>query len=579
MRIEHLEIINPNCGNCTFEEVSHIDKIYLYKFTYIAKEKFVPSKITVRWRIPSVGAFSTWNPVTRFNRALRTVITAGIPGEARVSDGAPVQTLISQSGKNTITFAISDAVTPINTNTQIYEEGMGMTCEVSFFTLPVKAMDKYEAFVRIDFSDIPYYEAIGNVGKWWREDCGYQEAPVPEFAKDILYSTWYSYHHAISDTEIIEQCKKAHEMGMNNIILDAGWNMADKEHRGYGDYVLQCPKIRDMAAMVDEIHKIGMKFILWFSVPFISKDAKLWEKFGEFVLDPNPNTIWHCLDPRYKEVREHIISVYERAIKEWHLDGLKLDFINSFNLSEYSMKADNRRDFESLEDAVANLIEDINIRLRAIKPDILIEFRQPYTSPKACGTGNLMRVNDCPNDALFNRVGSIDLRLLTGKTAVHADMIGWNNEDTPEGCARQLIGTLFCVPQISVKIEEQTEEQKKALQFYMAFYTENRPVLLDGKIMPLNPEANYAIVIGEKDNKAVAVCYTKNYLKLSKYDSLSIVNGTEEDVVILNNQSDSYVKKITVYDCMGNVVRDGAMNVFKGINIIEVPSCGIVKLR
>ncbi len=579
MKLNYTEIINPNNGKCSFEEVGQSGEVYLYKFTYSAKEKCVPSKITVRWRIPSVGAFTTWNPVTRFNRALRTVMTAGIPGASRVSDGAPVQALTSQDGKNTITFAVSDAVTPIETNTQIYEEGMGMTCEIRFFTLPVKALDKYEALVRIDFSDIPYYEAIANVGKWWREDCGYKEAYVPEFSKDILYSTWYSYHHIFSDTEIVEQCRLAHKMGMNNIILDAGWNMADREHRGYGDYMLQCPKIKDMAVMVDEIHKIGMRFMLWFSVPFISEDAKIWEEFGELVLDPNPSTIWHCLDPRYKEVREHIISVYERAVKEWHLDGLKLDFINSFNISDYSMREDNRRDYESVEDAVAKLVEDINVRLKAIKPDILIEFRQPYTGPKTCETGNLMRVNDCPNDALFNRVGAIDLRLLMGKTAVHSDMIGWNNGDSPQGVARQLIGTLFCVPQISVKIEEQTEGQKKALQFYLDFYKENRSALLDGKIIPLNPEANYAVVIGEKDNKAVVVCYSKNYLKLTKYDSLAIVNGTEEDVIILNNQSNSYVAKITIYDCMGEIIKDGEMNIEKGINTIEVPPCGVVKIK
>ncbi len=577
--LEFLEIINPNGGECLFEEAEHKGDVYVYKFTYTAQEKTVPSQITVRWRIPSVGIFTTWNPVTKLNKALRTVVTAGIPGAARVSDGAPVQALIGHNGRNTVTFAVSDAVTPIETNTQIYEDGMGMTCEVKFFVLPVRAMDKYEAYVRIDFSDIPYYEALKNVGIWWREDCGYKEAYVPEFAKDILYSTWYSYHHLFTDAEIVEQCKAAYEMGMKNIILDGGWSVLDKDHRGYGDYYVNRNKIKDMAAMVDEIHKIGMKFMLWFSVPFISRDTECWHKLNEYVLDPEPDTVWHCLDPRYKEVREYIIGVFERSVKEWNLDGLKLDFINSFNLSEYSRRKDERRDIECLEDAVAQLVDEIGVRLKSIKPDILIEFRQPYAGPKTLETGNMIRVNDCPNDALFNRVGSIDLRLLTGKTAVHSDMIGWNKNDTPKGVARQLIGVLFSVPQISVKIEEQSEKQYKTLKFYMDFYTRHRAELIDGSLIPLNPQANYSIVIGEKDNAAVAVCYSNNYISLGGYEKLAIVNGTEEGTIILDSAVNSYDKNATIYDCMGNIVQNKKITIDKGINVLEIPPCGIIEMN
>ena len=228
---------------------------------------------------------------------------------------------------------------------------------------------------------------------------------------------------------------------------------------------------------------------------------------------------------------------------------------------------------------MAQLIKDISKRVRAIKPDILIEFRQPYNGPVGCGAANMMRVNDCPNDALFNRLGSVELRLLTGKTAVHSDMIGWNNDDTPQGCARQLVGVLFSVPQISVKLEEQREDQLKTLKFYMDFYMENRETLLDGKIIPLNPEANYSVVIGEKDNKAVVVCYSKNYVKLTKkYDSLSIVNGTEEDIIILNNDGEAYEREITIYDCMGNALEKKSITVNNGLNAFNIPPCGLIKI-
>ena len=42
------------------------------------------------------------------------------------------------------------------------------------------------------------------------------------------------------------------------------------------------------------------------------------------------NETFFSLDPRYKKVREYLSNLYESAVKEWDLDGLKLDFIDSF---------------------------------------------------------------------------------------------------------------------------------------------------------------------------------------------------------------------------------------------------------
>jgi alpha-galactosidase len=79
--------------------------------------------------------------------------------------------------------------------------------------------------------------------------------------------------------------------------------------------------------------------------------------------------------------------------------------------------------------------------------------------------GNLFRVGDCPNNAITNRVGVMDLRLLSGKTAVHSDMIMWSTEDTTENAALQLINVLFGVPQFSMLFEKLAQDH-----FEMAKY-------------------------------------------------------------------------------------------------------------
>lgn len=126
------------------------------------------------------------------------------------------------------------------------------------------------------------------------------------------------------------------------------------------------------------------------------------------------------------------------------LDGLKLDFIDSFTLTPKSVESDSRRDIVSLEDAVDTLMSGIMTRLRAIKPDIMIEFRQTYVGPlQYAEHGNMLRVGDCPADPLKNRSDIVNLRLTSGKTPCHSDMLMWNVDSHVEIAALQICSVLY----------------------------------------------------------------------------------------------------------------------------------------
>ena len=72
-------------------------------------------------------------------------------------------------------------------------------------------------------------------------------------------------------------------------------------------------------------------------------------------------------------------------------------------------------------------------------------------------------------DAIINRTGIIDLRLLSTGNAVHSDMLFWNEKDTPENMAKQLIAVLCGVPQISVRMDQLSEQHARVLNFYLSF--------------------------------------------------------------------------------------------------------------
>lgn len=58
------------------------------------------------------------------------------------------------------------------------------------------------------------------------------------------------------------------------------------------------------------------------------------------------------LDPRYPEVREFLIGIYEKALLDWDLDGFKLDFVDEFVVTPFGgREEDERRDCTSFTEA------------------------------------------------------------------------------------------------------------------------------------------------------------------------------------------------------------------------------------
>ena len=225
----------------------------------------------------------------------------------------------------------------------------------------------------------------------------YKPAYVPDDAKLPMYSTWYSFHQNLEVKEVIKECRLGKEIGLEAVIVDDGWQTMDNK-RGYaytGDW--RPDRVGDMKAFVDSVHAVGMKFLLWYSLPFIGEKAKLYDQFvGKYLHHWESQGTW-VLDPRYPEVREHIINTYEAALIDWGLDGFKLDFLGWFYADEKTdLTARNGRDFASVNEATDKLMTDIMERLRKLKPDIMIEFRQPYIGPLMRKYGNMFRAADCP---------------------------------------------------------------------------------------------------------------------------------------------------------------------------------------
>ncbi|MGX1929623.1 glycoside hydrolase family 36 protein [Flagellimonas sp. 2504JD4-2] len=538
----------------------------------------VPPQFALKWNLPSSDIAGHWGTGS-FND--KTIGPSWGPSKtySMLAKQAPVIALFGHDDINRLNFSVSEALNTVVLSTGIKEEDGMVYNEIRFFSEKHRPVKNYEVKIRFDSRPQLYSKALNEVADWWASFDLYKPASVPEVARMPVYSSWYSYHQNVSMKDLLEECKLAKKMGFESIIVDDGWQTLDS-NRGYaytGDW--EPERIPEMKEFVQAVHDLGMKFILWYAVPFAGEKSAAYTKMkGKFLRYWNGQGTY-VLDPRYPEVREFIIKTYVDATQEWDLDGFKLDFIGRFVSDDKTeLTTEDGRDYASVNEATDVLMTDLMKALQEIKPDIMIEFRQPYIGPAMRKYGNMFRATDCPNLSSVNRIRTSDLRMLSGNTAVHSDMLMWHYDEPVEVAALQMLNVMYSVPQISVRLEDIPEDHFKMIKFYTNYWLKNRDVLLDGEFHPTGPLTNYPVLEGSKDGKKITAVYNDQVVNIQteKFDQVDILNAKRSAQIIVITEGPSKNYEYVVKDCMGSEVEKGVMEMKKEPHLINVPPSGLI---
>lgn len=193
----------------------------------------------------------------------------------------------------------------------------------------------------------------------------------------------------------------------------------------------------------------------------------------------------------------------------------------------------------------------------------------------------MFRAGDCGNDAMMNRVRTLDLRLFVGEGAVHSDMLTWNNCEKAESAALQLASVMYSVPQISVRPENMTEELRRMLYDWLWFWERNSDVILNGRLWVESPECLYSAAGVEKDNFYIATKYSPSAVLPAPEgmpDHIILVNGSARHGVALEMPKGRGHFIGTVWDCMG-VERDRHGATCNEVAFFNVPPGGRIELH
>ena len=146
----------------------------------------------------------------------------------------------------------------------------------------------------------------------------------------------------------------------------------------------------------------------------------------------------------------------------------------------------------------------------------------------------MLRVGDCPGDMRRNRFAIANLRLVSGDTAVHSDMLEWNFAETPASAARYVINSMFGVVQYSLMLRSAPREHREMIEKWIRFSQEHRQTLLHGRFTPRHPELQYPVIEAESDEERIIGLYDDGrVLEIPDAKKTIVMNASGKDAFVI----------------------------------------------
>jgi alpha-galactosidase len=515
--------------------------------------------VRAEWRLPCVDVTALWTSDTMAGKGIPAAWSGPLP--VSLSRGAPIASLVGTGDVSRCTFAAAEA--------DVLAAG-GVFEETGDFRFWVQAEGRLT--LRVDVSGRHFARCLADLTAWWLAD---RTVSIPATARKPAYSTWYSMHQNVTPEAVEEQARLGKELGLDLIIVDDGWMTLDRG-RGYGHTGDWEPlSLPDTAEHVARVHDLGVEYMLWYAIPFIGKESKVWDRFQPYTLARADSLEAMIVDPRYPVVRSYLADQLCRAVEEWGMDGLKIDFVDWFARAD-APEAGPEADCATVSAGVDKLLGEIRTRITAECPTALVEFRQPYVSPGLWPHVTMLRATDCPLSGLDNRQRTVDVRLAAGPIPVHADMLMWHPAEPAEQVACHLINVLFAVPQISVDLATLTPQQREALVFWLGVFRRYEETLQLGVFEPARPDLGYPLVRAHDAHVEIVARHTALPVSAAgNWQELLVANADTDPFVRLTNGTGSVA--VLVHDARGRSVWQGWLDLgTPGGVTVEVPRGGLL---
>ncbi|WP_348789965.1 glycoside hydrolase family 36 protein [Leifsonia sp. NPDC080035] len=482
-------------------------------------------------------------------------------------DGVAIGCLLTTGDRAALTYGAETEGAPLSVRGGVVEETAELL--VAFETERPGAVLR----VRVDLTGGAFAESVRGIGAWLGRDVpassSRDERPV--------FCTWYYAHQDVRQDDLQRQAERAAGLGFGTVIVDDGWQTGEHE-RGYGsagDWRPDGRKLPDPRGLTSRLESLGLATMWWIGTPFLGERSDAYGNPALPILYEVPELDAAVLDVRSPAARRHITDRAIALLAEAGGDGFKLDFLERFARPvETPPPAD--ADHDSAEDAALTLVRELVERARQVRPELMVELREPYIGADIRALASMVRVEDCPVSPVENRVGIADLRLVAPGTAVHSDPVMWAESDSPSRVAHQLLSAIMGVPQVSADLIGMRHDHAEVLAFWLGFWTRNADTILHGRFLPRRPDLSYPVMEAQGESAVVIVRYAPVAVRIpaGEWRSIAIANADQEEEVPILGAVGGY--RLEVRDARGRLVSDERTD--RAPAFARIPSGGLATL-
>ena len=423
--------------------------------------------LTIKLDIPIIDINGYWHPDCRWPSAK---LNFNIHFTSAFNRFWPLISFFSQSGNNRCTVGITDMIDDCDINASLDQSACAYHL---VFTVVVPENEDIHFDLSIDTTDGLWTDAVKR--QVTRIAKVYPAPQIPEAAWEPVYCTWYAAHAAVTQQWVDEIAPITADIGFKTLILDDGWcfpemrravieNGEKNWYKDIGDWELCKEKFPDFPAHLARIHKLGMKYMFWTTPILIGINSKIAAKYDKNGIDDTCIAGFRLPNFTNDALSEEMIEKIIRVLKDNNLDGLKIDFIDKVRPSLT----------EPCGRKMYNFIKNLISKLKAVKPDMLIEFRESYCHRGIAFLCTQYRAADVPLDWMDNlrRLAKIHMELGQG-FPVHSDPACWHKDELPENVSRHMIAAIAGVPMLSVDLKQQSAENLAIIRHWLIFYKQH----------------------------------------------------------------------------------------------------------
>ncbi len=338
--------------------------------------------------------------------------------------------------------------------------------------------------------------------------------------RPVLINNWEATYFNFNEQKILSLARAAQELGIELFVLDDGWfGQRDDDHTSLGDWVVDSRKLpHGLKHLAEEINQLGLQFGLWFEPEMICKESNLYRQHPDWLLHVpqrqlSPGRNQFVLDYSRQDVREAIYGMLENILQSAPIAYVKWDMNrNMTEIGSAMLPAAQQK--EVAHRYILGLYELLE-RLTGRFPKVLFE---------SCASGGGRfdpgMLYYMPQTWTSDDTDAIErLKIQYGTSMVYplssmgAHVSAVPNHQTARLTPIKTRGEVafFGVFGYELDLEKLPSSDKEAIKAQVAFYKEQRQLILNGTLYRLvSPfEKNYAcwLVVSADQRQALLGYY------------------------------------------------------------------------